>query len=357
MTAFTYYLGANTPLGFRSDYDSLFLNPHLSQVLILKGGPGCGKSTLMKALAEHGASLGLGVELVPCSSDPDSLDAVILPQAGLALVDGTAPHVTEPPLCGCGGNYLNLGRFYRDEAVAALRPALEQAKADNAACYPRAYAALGAAGRWIELLQAWAGPLWTREQMQTVLTAVLPTLPRSARLPGRVMPGFLTALTPVGARVCPLPAGTQWTILDPFRLAGSLMAQLQDRLVRAGKDVRVFADPLCPDQALALWCPELDTAWICREPVFSAGKQTALVVDLEQPIRAGIPVREQEHLDAALDGIARAVSEAVFWLSRAKEHHDRLEELYRPTVDFAGVTALTQRLILSLERTMERSTP
>ena len=36
------------------------------------------------------------VEYILCSADPDSLDGVVLPRLGAALVDGTAPHGTAP---------------------------------------------------------------------------------------------------------------------------------------------------------------------------------------------------------------------------------------------------------------------
>ena len=353
MAELTYYLGANTPEGFRSTYDGLFHDPRVRQVVILKGGPGCGKSTLMKALDAHAQSLGLQRELVPCSSDPDSLDALVLPGAGLALVDGTAPHVVEPPLCGCGAAYLDLGRFYRDEAVLALRPALEQARQENAACYPRVYAALGAAGHWIRLVRAWMGGMLERADERAALGAILPPLPRSARVPGVALEGYLTALTPQGIRVCTLPAATVWAIHDPFRLAGGLMDALKARLIRAGKDVRVYYDPLCPGECLALWCEELDTAWLRREPVFCLGRKASLVVDLEQALRERLQPEERDHLTAAMELLDRAVQEALFWLARAKFHHDRLEELYRPTVDFAGVTAVAERLIMALDRTVQ----
>ena len=42
-----YFLGANSPQGFYSLYDQL-IDRHIARaVYILKGGPGCGKSTLM----------------------------------------------------------------------------------------------------------------------------------------------------------------------------------------------------------------------------------------------------------------------------------------------------------------------
>ena len=92
MSVFTCFLGANSPEGFVSRYDTLFSDPRIRELLILKGGPGCGKSTLMRRVSETAQGLGLKAWEILCSSDPDSLDGLILPEAGLAMVDGTAPH-------------------------------------------------------------------------------------------------------------------------------------------------------------------------------------------------------------------------------------------------------------------------
>ena len=46
-----YFLGANSPQGFYSLYSELIDPETAKTVYILKGGPGCGKSTLMKQVA------------------------------------------------------------------------------------------------------------------------------------------------------------------------------------------------------------------------------------------------------------------------------------------------------------------
>lgn len=87
-----YYLGANTPAGFYSLYDELIDLERARDVRILKGGPGCGKSTLMRQVGETMEERGHTVEYIRCSGDPDSLDGVVIPALGAAVVDGTAPH-------------------------------------------------------------------------------------------------------------------------------------------------------------------------------------------------------------------------------------------------------------------------
>lgn len=91
-----YFLGANSPAGFYSLYDHLLPPEEARAIYILKGGPGCGKSTLMRKIGAWAEEAGLETEYILCSGDPDSLDAVILPGRDVAIVDGTAPQGVVP---------------------------------------------------------------------------------------------------------------------------------------------------------------------------------------------------------------------------------------------------------------------
>mgnify|MGYP001150233811 CR=1 FL=1 len=99
-----YFLGGNTPSGFYSLYHQLSDPARMRALYIIKGGPGSGKSTLMRRVERHVQAAGLETEQVLCSGDPDSLDAVMIPGLGAALVDGTAPQGVVPlvhfGLCG-----------------------------------------------------------------------------------------------------------------------------------------------------------------------------------------------------------------------------------------------------------------
>ena len=90
-----YFLGANSSAGFFSLYDQLIDPETAARIYILKGGPGCGKSTLMGMVAKELERVGEQVEYILCSGDPDSLDGVVVPGLGVAIVDGTAPHGRE----------------------------------------------------------------------------------------------------------------------------------------------------------------------------------------------------------------------------------------------------------------------
>ncbi len=94
--ALTYFLGANGYGGFASLYEGFTSSPEISRLYILKGGPGCGKSSFMKRVAEAAEERGIAAEKVLCSGDPSSLDGVFFPALRLAYADGTAPHAAVP---------------------------------------------------------------------------------------------------------------------------------------------------------------------------------------------------------------------------------------------------------------------
>lgn len=87
-----FFFGNNTADGFIGANDHILSSDKL---IILKGGAGTGKSTIIKKIAVGAQQSGLDAELYHCSSDADSLDAVYVPSLSAAVVDGTAPHVVE----------------------------------------------------------------------------------------------------------------------------------------------------------------------------------------------------------------------------------------------------------------------
>lgn len=107
-----FFLGANSKKGFVSYFDELQEKSNNLQLLILKGGPGSGKSSLMKRVLKHATDKGNCVETIPCASDPQSLDAVIDYTAGFAIMDGTAPHTLDPNIPGARGHIMYTGDMW-----------------------------------------------------------------------------------------------------------------------------------------------------------------------------------------------------------------------------------------------------
>ncbi|MBQ2178029.1 MAG: hypothetical protein II451_02765, partial [Oscillospiraceae bacterium] len=138
------FLGANSSEGFYSLYDQL-LTARLDDLLILKGGPGCGKSSFMRRVAEALAEAGEEAVFIHCSGDPASLDGVIFPALRTALVDGTSPHILEPVYAVACERYVDLTRFYDVEGVKTRREEIILGTDTYRAAYRDAYRALRAA--------------------------------------------------------------------------------------------------------------------------------------------------------------------------------------------------------------------
>ena len=84
-----FFLGTTTPAGFKGYFEPLRREPGM-QMYLIKSGPGCGKSTLMKRLAVKAEQKGEPIQRIHCASDPDSLDGVIFSTS--APPSWTPPH-------------------------------------------------------------------------------------------------------------------------------------------------------------------------------------------------------------------------------------------------------------------------
>jgi len=112
-----FFLGANTSSGFVSKFDQL-ADPKSGWILfVIKGGPGTGKSSLIRKAAAAVEASGLAVEYIHCSSDADSLDGAIFPQLKCAVADGTPPHVIEPKYPGAYESVIFLNNCWDEKKL------------------------------------------------------------------------------------------------------------------------------------------------------------------------------------------------------------------------------------------------
>ncbi|WP_078546585.1 PRK06851 family protein [Litchfieldia alkalitelluris] len=132
-----YYAGGNTAKGFYSLYDSALSG--LERLFILKGGPGTGKSTLMKKIGENFVYKGIDIEFLHCASDNNSIDGVILPQYRIGIVDGTAPHIIEPSAPGIVEEYVNLGVAWDSNKLQRSKEHILELNKGISATFDKAY--------------------------------------------------------------------------------------------------------------------------------------------------------------------------------------------------------------------------
>ncbi|MDD2503465.1 MAG: PRK06851 family protein [Clostridia bacterium] len=119
--------GGNTTRGSYFMFENM-IQPATNRIFIIKGGPGVGKSTFINSISREMIDRGYDVEHHHCSTDPDSLDGMVIPQLGVALLDGTSPHIFDPSCPGALDEIVNFGEYW-DENI--LKPHMEEVQEIN----------------------------------------------------------------------------------------------------------------------------------------------------------------------------------------------------------------------------------
>lgn len=350
-----YFLGSNSKDGFYSLYDSFADFASGDFLWVIKGGPGCGKSSFMKRIGLAAEEKGLPVEYIHCSGDPDSLDGVWLPTLRTGYVDGTAPHVIEAVYPGAASLYLDLGTFYDAGALERELDKVIDLNRRYKALYAAAYAQLAAAAALD--VRAWPG-LWGSAEEEKLLKKASGFAAREFRGTGKagiIKHRFLSAISCRGRvflretldarcrRLCWLDnsLGMAWFFLDA--LAGLALEK--------GYEVILCHDPLFPDKTEALILPELSLGLVAGEAPEGSRVYRHMRLDaLADKSRLG---EERPRLRALKKEHAVLLSAAMGTLAQAKALHDELERIYNPYVDFDGLYAAADDHIVWLLKDKE----
>lgn len=133
-----YFLGTGSKNGFFSCFSQLTPKIEGQYTYILKGGPGTGKSSLMRKIADELEKKDIGCERIFCSSDPDSLDGIIFPSLRVSVCDGTSPHTLDPVYPGVTAEIINLGECWNKEKLLEKKDEIIALTDKNKACHERA---------------------------------------------------------------------------------------------------------------------------------------------------------------------------------------------------------------------------
>ncbi|MFS8581680.1 MAG: hypothetical protein FWJ61_02440 [Limnochordales bacterium] len=351
--------GGNTWRGFHSFYDQI-IGPDARRVFILKGGPGAGKSTFMKWIADRLAAMGFDAEYHHCSADPASVDAVVFPSLRTALLDGTAPHVVDPPFPGLTGEIIDLGRFTDD---AALRPHADDIRRLSEAgrqSFRRAYHYLAAAKAVRDAEKDIHGRAmdhaFVHRQARRLAAAVVQACEEEAPAAasgetegaaGRRRRLFAGSITPLGPvhHLDTLAGGLPRVFVvrgRPGTGASTLLNKAADAVTDRGWDAELFFCPFDPDRLEHLVVPAAGVAVVTSRPPHEFKPAGAEIIDLDHGL--SLPDPDARHAAAARRMFGNLFEHATAALAEARQHHLRLEALYRPAMDFGAVNELRGRV-------------
>ena len=340
------FLGALAPGGFKGYFPHLAATPGIRMYLV-QSGPGCGKSTFMRRIAEAAP---WDRVLVHCSSDPDSLDGVIFPEQKIAFVDATAPHILDPEAPGAAEQVVSLYHTLDAEKLQRDQQAIFDLFRQCACQQDRAARCLSAAGALLADRRR-AAACCTDFDRVTLLAGQLSRryLPKTKNA-GSEQIGLVSAVTPKGIVVfrhtIQTLAARQIVILqDEYGAVSRLVLEkLREEALRKGHKILSCPCPLSPaDKLDHLILPELGLAFVTDNSwhpmAFEGARRIRCRRFADKAMLAGCRVRLGFDRRAA-----RSLLEETSAAQRqAKQNHDQLEGYYKAAVDFAEVEKVWQR--------------
>lgn len=345
------FLGANTPQGFVSFFDELY-NPYKNyRMYIIKGGPGTGKSTLMKKLYEKCKENYISTERVLCSSDPESLDGLIIEELKTAIADGTFPHVIEPKFPGAVECIINTGAFWNNEKLLGQSDTIRSLTLENSLLHRRSAKYLSAAGSVCsENLKVTSGYIDMEKLRSFAFRFCKRELPdKKNAQPGRRFKRFISAVTPNGnvfldETVTKLSARIIGIADEYSNCSCTLCNIIGDTAIKNGYDCIFCHCPLKPHgECEHIIIPELS---LCLMTVKKAHRTQLLCDRLIHVSRFMYEGAEKQltllKFNRKLTSLL--VSEAVKHLKGAKRVHDELEKIYVDAMNFNALGEYTDKI-------------
>ncbi|NLM51541.1 MAG: hypothetical protein GX197_01790 [Firmicutes bacterium] len=356
-----YFAGSNTLYGFYSLFQYI-TTEKTKRFIMIKGGAGTGKSTLMQKISGKAQEAGLDVELFYCSSDPDSLDGLSIPALGFAIVDGTAPHILDPQVPGAYDEILDLGQYWDTAKLKPYKETIQQLYRQNKNWFTQAYQYLKEAGvvleklRWLmgQAMDYRAVDRMTQELLQQ-LTAALPA-PKVNPSERRLFAGAITPSGFINHYPCILQKVKRFYLLtgEPGTGKSYLLERIRQAVKLAGHDLEVFCCPLDPKRLDAIIIPVLKTAFVkvtyphtfALEPTHRIEEQTTIA--LNRYAKTSLLKQYAGEREENTERLWYLLGKAVEMLRSAKRNHDHLEKHYIDAMDYSHMAALQDKLLAEL---------
>lgn len=353
-----YFACSNSSKGFQNLFASNINS--LDKLYILKGGPGTGKSSLMKKVGTYFESKDLDIEYIHCSSDPDSLDGVIIRNLSIGIVDGTAPHVIEPKAPGAIEEYINLGAAWNIPMLTHHKKEILYLQAEISKCYPQAYDAfkkgLAIHDEWESIYISNMDFTKTNVFTENIIKELLDG--RSINKKSTVMHRFFGSSTAKGSvdfvEMLTSPLETRYFIKGrPGSGKSTMLKKILLAAEAKGFDAEVYHCSFDPDSLDMVLLPELSLCIFdsTAPHEYFPNRKTDHVLDMYKELIT--PHTDEDYRDELLDITKRykaCINTGISYLAYAKTLHDELEKYYIEATDFSVLDQIYDNLISTISK-------
>ena len=327
------FASSNSAEGFKNYYPMIFDRKKLKRLYIIKGGPGTGKSRFMKEVAKMAESKGNCVEYYKCSSDPDSLDGIMI-NGEIGIVDGTHPHSFDTDIAGAKDEIINLGAFWDGKKLSEKYDDIQRLCDLKQSCYFKGYRYLSGCGEIARINHSLIFPLLLEKKMLGSIARLMSLLPNGEDAVS--VPSFTDSIGMKGRvklDTFELCAEKLYQVIDWYSSAHIYLAAVATAAKQKNIPIRVSCDPINTDR--------LDGVFLCNSKVAFVIADTDEEDDLP-----GTRVNMKRFVNK--DGVNKIkkefknnerlyealLSSAAEAFAKAGEYHFELEEIYSSCMDF-----------------------
>lgn len=351
--------GGNTAQGFYSFYESVLQG--MDRLFIIKGGPGTGKSSLMRRIGLAMADRGYDVEFLCCSSDNDSLDGIVVTDLKIAMVDGTAPHTIDPKNPGAVDQIINLGDFWDEEVLRSNKDAIIKCGQEVWQAFQEAYTKLKEAKITHDKLENYYIEGLDFDKANEKANALIEEI--FSRKPV-IRHMFASAITPEGVvnyiDNITDNISTRYIVKGrPGTGKSTLTQKVAQAAIDHGCNVDYYHCSFDPDSVDMVVIPDMSIAIIdgTAPHVVEMSRDGDRIVDMMECVDPQVIAKNAQEIKEAEQQFDEEMRLAVAGISKAKKLHDDLETYYIDAMDFEAIDKKRDSImnkILSLASGHER---
>jgi Cdc6-like AAA superfamily ATPase len=347
-----YFARGNTAHGAHFLYKSAFQG--LDKILVLKGPPGTGKSTIIRKLADSLADKGQHVQYFHSPLRPDELDGIIATELKVGIVDGQA---CEWVIEGGTGATLefDFGAALDNRGISTeTLERIEELKGKLIDAYSKAYESFATALRihdewekfYIESMDFGKADQITQELIQALYAGHEDGTPTT----GRHL--FFGAATPKGAFdfIQSLTASLTRRIFikgRPGSGKSTLLKKLAAAAEKNGVDVQVYHCGFDPNSLDMLIFPKLGTAIFdstAPHEYFPDRNGDEILDMYERTMTPGTDETYAAEIAAIKERYSAKMKEATSYLATAEAIDSQIKAFYTAAADFSIVEELRLQL-------------
>ena len=338
-----FFLGANSNIDFVSYFKQLQEQDSSMQLLILKGGPGSGKSSLMKKILSFAETKGHELELIPCASDPSSLDAVIDYTAKFAVMDGTAPHTEDPTLPGARHHILYTGDLWDSEKLSKNSDDIRAVNHSVSSCHKSAGAYIKAAAALIGENMNYSKSFLNKEKAASFAARLIKEVHSGKK--GAEKRRLLSACSVGEVKVF---SKTPFTLADTVYVIDDKWGSAADFILKAVSSAARL------DGESFIYCPCSIMPEKCDHLIFPEKRVAILTQNTFLKFSEGEKISGEEfykdmplshNMELQLKSAKKLIFSACSMIKDAKALHDDLEAFYVDAMDFSSMDEILDSVI------------